>query len=62
VQLNTGHGRHLDVGDKAGRIHETSRCEEFGCGRENVHSVAQRFDEPSHGLAKELIIINDRYQ
>jgi hypothetical protein len=52
----------MDVSDQAGGFDEARGCEEIGCRRESLNSVAQRTHEPSHGLAKELIILNDRDQ
>jgi hypothetical protein len=57
VERHSGHRRHMDVSDQAGRFDETRGCEEFGWRREG-----QRPDEPSHRLAKEPIILNDRDQ
>jgi hypothetical protein len=62
VEFDSGHRRHMDVGDQAGRVDETRRSEEIGCRRESLDAVAQRPHEPSHGLAKVLIILNDRDQ
>jgi hypothetical protein len=62
VELESGHRRHMDVGDQAGGFDETRGGEEIGCGRESLNGVAKRPQEPSHGVAKELIIINDRHQ
>jgi len=62
VELDSGHGRHMDVSDQTGGFEETRRCEEIGCRRKSLDSVALRPHEPSHGFAKELIILNDRDQ
>jgi hypothetical protein len=62
VQLDSGHRGHIDVSDQAGRVDETRGSEEIGCRRESLDAVAQRPHEPSHGLAKVLIILNDRDQ
>ena len=62
VELESGHRRHMDVSDQAGRFDETRGCEEIGCRREGLDVVAQRSHEPSHGLAKVLIILDDRDQ
>jgi Histidine kinase-, DNA gyrase B-, and HSP90-like ATPase len=62
VEVDSGHRRHMDVGDQAGGFGETRGCEEIGGRAESLDSVAQRPHEPSHGLAKELIIIDDRDQ
>jgi hypothetical protein len=52
----------MDVSDQAGRFDEMRGCEEIGWRRERLDAVAQRPDEPSHRVAKELIILNDRDQ
>src|SRR2546427_1569302 len=62
VELDAGYRRHMDVGDQAGGFGETRGCEESGCRRESLDAVPQRSHEPSHGLAKELIILDDRDQ
>ena len=62
AELNTGHPRHVDVSNEAGGFNETRRREEIGCRRVNLDIVAQRSHEPSHGIAKGRIILNDRYQ
>jgi hypothetical protein len=62
VEFDPGHGRHMHVGDQAGRFNETRGCEEIGCRREGLYTVAQRSHEPSHGIEKEWIILNDRDQ
>src|SRR5215510_692674 len=54
VEFNSGHRRHMDISDQAGGFDHTRGCEEIGCRRENLDSVAQRPHEPLHGLAKEL--------
>jgi len=62
VEVDSGHSRHLDVGDQAGGLNHPMGCEEIGGRPESLDGVAQRPHEPSHGLAKELIIIDDRDQ
>ena len=62
VEFNTGHPRHMDVSDKAGRFNETRRREEIGCRRVSLDIEAQGSHEPSHGIAKGRIVLNDRYQ
>jgi hypothetical protein len=62
VEFDSGHRRHMDVSDQAGRFDDTRRCEEIGCRRESLDGVTQRPHEPSHGLAKEPIIFDDRNQ
>jgi hypothetical protein len=62
VELDSGHRRHMDVGDQASRFDETRGCEEIGRGGERLDGEVQRPHEPSHGLAKVPIILNDRDQ
>src|SRR5580658_4869855 len=62
VELGTGHSRHLDVGDQAGGFDETRGRKEIGWRWEYLNSVAQRPHEPFHGLAKKLIILDNRHQ
>ncbi len=62
VELVAVHPRHIDVSDQAGGFTETRRCEEIGCGREGLDSVAERPHQSPHGFAKGLIVINDRDQ
>src|SRR5712691_1638333 len=62
VEFDPGHRRHVDVGDQASRFDETRRCEEIGCRRKSLDGVTQRPHEPSHGLAKEPIIFDNRNQ
>jgi hypothetical protein len=62
VECDSGHCRHLDVGDQAGGFSPAMGCEEMGCRRESLDTVAQRPHEPSQRLAKELIIVDDRHQ
>jgi PAS domain S-box-containing protein len=62
VEVNSRHTRHLDVGDQASGFTQAMGCEEIGGRLESLDGVAQRPHEPSHGLAKELIIIDDRHQ
>jgi hypothetical protein len=62
VELDAGHRRHMDISDQAGGFDETRGRDQISGGRESLDGVAQRPHEPSHGLAKELIIINDQDQ
>jgi hypothetical protein len=62
VELDTGHPRHMDVSDKAGRFNETRRREEVGCRRVSLDIESQGSHEPSHGIAKGRIVLNDGYQ
>jgi hypothetical protein len=59
VELDSGHRRHMDVGDQASGFDETRGYEEIGRGGERLDGEAQRSHEPSHGLAKEPIVLND---
>jgi len=62
VEFDTRHPGHMDVSNQAGGLVETARCEKIGCRWESFDGVTQRPHEPSHGLAKELIILDDRDQ
>ena len=62
VELNSGHSRHLNVGDQTRGCTEERRCQEIGSRRERFDGVAQRRYELSHGFEKGLIILHDRYQ
>jgi signal transduction histidine kinase len=62
VEVDSGHSRHLDVGDQARGFSQAIGREEMGGRVESLDSEAQRPHEPSQGLAKELIIIDDRNQ
>ena len=62
VEFDPGHPGHMDVSDKAGRFDETRRREEIGSRRVSLDIVAQGSHEPSHGIAKGRIVLNDRYQ
>jgi hypothetical protein len=62
VEFDPGHRRHMNIGNQTGRFPQTRGRKEFGCRRENVNRVVQRPHEPSHGLAKRLVIIDDRDQ
>jgi len=53
---------HMDVSDQAGGLVETARCEKIGRRWESFGGVTQRSHEPSQGLAKEFIILDDRDQ
>jgi hypothetical protein len=52
----------MDVSYQASRFDETRGCEKIGCRGESLDGVPQRPHEPSHGLAKEPIIFDDRHQ
>jgi hypothetical protein len=60
VEFEPGHRRHLDVGNQAPRFAEPRRCEELGCRRKYDNRIAERPHEPSQGLAKRPVIIDDR--
>jgi len=62
VELDAAHARHLDISDEAACFGDTRRCEEIGCRRKDLDSISQRSHEPSHGFAKELVILDDRDQ
>ena len=62
VELNSGHSRHLNVGDQTRGCTEERRCQEIGSRWERFDGVAQRRYELFHGFAKGLIILHDRYQ
>jgi len=62
VELEAGHLRHVDISDQAACFGEMRRCEEIGCRRKSLDSICQRSHEPSHGFAKELIVLDDRDQ
>jgi hypothetical protein len=62
VELDPSHSRHLNVRDQARGCSEERRCEEIGRRWERFSGVAQRRQELHHGLAKRLIVLDDRYQ
>ena len=41
VEFDSGHGRHMDVGDQASRFDETRGCEEIGRGGKSFDGEAQ---------------------
>ena len=59
VKLDTRHCRHVNIGDQAGGGSKFGRREEFGGGREHRNGVVQRLEEPSHGVAKGPVVIDD---
>ena len=61
VELDASHSRHLDVGDQAAGLREHMGCQEIGSRGEGFDYVTQRGYEFPHGLAKRLIILDDRY-
>ena len=62
VKLDTRYCRHVNIGDQAGGGSEFWGCQEFGGGREDRNGVAQRLEQPSHGVAKGLVVIDNRDQ
>src|SRR5215472_17640359 len=62
VEFDPSHGRHMNVGDQAGCFGEARGCEEICCRWKSLYGIAKRPHEPSHGVAKEPIIFNDRNQ
>jgi hypothetical protein len=62
VEVDSGHTRHLDVGDQAGGFTQAIGREEIGGRGESLDSVAQRPHEPSHRLAKQLVVLDERDQ
>jgi hypothetical protein len=62
MELNARHSRHLNVGDQARGRGEEGRCQEIVCRGKRFDSVAKQCHELSHGFAKELIILDNRYQ
>src|SRR5215472_5633245 len=62
VEFDPAHRRHIDVSDHAGCFNEMRRSQEIGRRRESLDGIALGFYEPPQRLAKELIILDDRYQ
>jgi hypothetical protein len=62
VEFDPAHRRHVNVSDQHGSFPKTRGREEIGRTRKSLDAVALRSQEPSHRLAKELIILNDRHQ
>src|ERR1700720_2577481 len=62
VELDSRDLGHMDISDQAGGLVETARCEKIGRRWESFRGVTQRSHEPSQGLAKEFIILDDRDQ
>ena len=61
VELNPAHARHLNVSDQARRFGDERRFQELGGRGKRLDRVAQHRHELSHGLAKGLIILDNRY-
>jgi len=62
VKLGSGHPGHLNIRDQASGFGEKRRREEIGGRRERLDGVTPRPHKPSHGVAKESIILDDRNQ
>src|SRR6516225_770192 len=62
IKFDPAHRRHIDISDHAGCFNETRRSQEIGRRRESLDDIALGFYEPPQRLAKELIILDDRYQ
>jgi hypothetical protein len=62
VEFDPAHRRHIDVSDQTGCFNETRPSHEIGRRRESLDGIALGFYEPFQRLAKELIILDDRYQ
>ena len=62
VELNPAHSRHLNVSDQARRFGDERGFQELGGRGKCVDRVTLHRHELSHGLAKGLIVLDDRYQ
>jgi hypothetical protein len=62
VELDPAHSRHLNISDQACRFGEEGRFQELGGRGKRLDRVTQHRHELSHGLAKGLIVLDDRYQ
>ena len=62
MQFEPVHRGHVDVGDQTGCFGALRGSEKSGCRWEIIDPIAQRPHEPSHGLAKRPVIIDDRDQ
>ena len=62
VEFESGHCGHMDVSDQTGGLDKARGSEEIRRRWEGFDAVTQRPHEPAHGLAKELIILDDRNQ
>jgi hypothetical protein len=49
----------VNVGDQASRRRQFGGDKELGSGRELRDGVAVRLEEPSHGIAKALVVVDD---
>jgi hypothetical protein len=58
-QLDAGHFRHVNIGDQAGGRRESGGCKKLGGGWKYRNAIAERFEQPAHGIAKGLIVIDD---
>ena len=62
AEIDPGHAGHLHVGNQAAGFGQVMGREEIGARAESLDREAERSHQPSHGLAKELVIIDDRNQ
>jgi len=62
MEFDPAHRRHIDISDHAGCFTQTRRSQEIGRRREGLDCIALGSYQPSHRIAKEPIILNDRYQ
>ena len=60
VKFDTRYFRHVNIGDKARSGSDFRGSEKFDSGGEGRDLVAQRPKQPSQGVAKGLVVINDR--
>jgi len=60
VKIDARHFRHVNIRDQASRVVEFGGCEEFRGGRKYRHRIVHRLEQPSHRVAKRLVVIDDR--
>src|SRR5439155_23470045 len=60
LQLDTAHGRHLDIRNHARRVIQVGRAQELGGRRECINGVSKRPYETTRRGANGRIIVNDR--
>jgi hypothetical protein len=60
VKFDTRYFRHVYIGDEARSGSDFGGSEKFDSGGERRNVVAQRPKQPSQGVAKGLVVINDR--
>jgi len=58
-KLKSSHPGHVKIGDQARCVAEPRGRQEIGCRGVSVDRISQRSQEPAHGLAKGLVIIDD---